>query len=131
MASFQLMLFGLIAVVVFLYARRLLRLRSIPQYSPAEAADRMKSGPRLLLLDVRTAQERSGQHIKGSMHIPLQELRGRVGELQKHKDKEIVCYCRSGNRSLSAAALLRKRGFTAANMKGGMVEWNSSGIKIS
>lgn len=131
MTSSQIVLYGLIAVVVFLYARRLFLLRSIPHYSPAEAASRTKSGPRLLFLDVRTEQERSGQHINGSMHIPLQELRGRLGELEKHKDKEILCYCRSGNRSLSAAALLRKHGFAAANMKGGMTEWNSSGIKIS
>jgi rhodanese-related sulfurtransferase len=131
MTPSHMLLYGLIAVVVLLFARRMLRTRSIPQYSPAEAAKRMKSGPRLLFLDVRTDQERSGQHIKGSMHIPLHQLRARVSELQKHKDKEIVCYCRSGNRSLSAAALLHKQGFTAANMKGGITAWNSSGIRIS
>ena len=104
-------------------------MRGMNQYSPAQVADLMKGIDAKVLLDVRTAGERQRQHIKGSLHIPLHELGRRMDELGKHKNKEVICYCQSGNRSISAAARLKKHGFTVANMKGGMAEWNSSGLR--
>jgi rhodanese-related sulfurtransferase len=44
-------------------------------------------------------------------------------DIRKFKDKEIICYCRSGNRSLSAAILLQKKGINAANLIGGITAW--------
>jgi rhodanese-related sulfurtransferase len=80
----------------------------------------------IVLLDVRTDAERRAQAIRGSLHIPLQQLASRLSELEGYRSKEIVCYCRSGNRSLSASLLLRKRGFKAANLKGGLTDWNNT-----
>lgn len=125
----QVVLYGLLAIIAALYVRRWLMLRGMKQYSPREVADLMKQGSAALLLDVRTSAERQRQLIKGSIHIPLHELGRRAGELDKHKSKEVICYCQSGNRSLSAAARLKKAGFSVANMKGGIVEWNSSGLR--
>lgn len=125
----QVVLYVLLAIIAAFYIRRWLMLRGMKQYSPREVADLMKQGSAALLLDVRTSAERQRQLIKGSIHIPLHELGRRVGELDKHKSKEVICYCQSGNRSLSAAARLKKAGFTVANMKGGIVEWNSSGLR--
>lgn len=122
-------LYVLLAVMAFLYVRRWVMRRGMKQYSPREVADLMKQAGTAILLDVRTSAERQRQMIKGSMHIPLHELMRRSGELEKHKNKEVICYCQSGNRSLSAASKLRKSGFTVANMKGGIAEWNSSGLR--
>lgn len=88
----------------------------------------MKQSGSPVLLDVRTNAERERKSIKGSLHIPLHELGRRMEELEKHKSKEIICYCQSGSRSFSAAARLKKFGFTVANMNGGISEWNSSGL---
>ena len=112
-----------------LYIRRWLLLRGMKQYSPREAAEAMKQAGSKILLDVRTAAERQRNSIKGSIHIPLHELGRRIEELNRHKNKEVICYCQSGNRSVSAAARLKKSGFTVANMKGGITEWNSSGLQ--
>lgn len=120
----NLILYILIALVVILYVRRTLRIRSIRQYRPTEVEELLRARSAVVLLDVRTASERRGRAIGGSLHIPLQSLRGRLGELEKYKGKEIVCYCQSGNRSASAALLLRKRGHTVANLRGGIAEWN-------
>ena len=128
MTSSQLILFGLLGVLILLYVRKWLLTRSLTHYSPLEVADRMK-GSTSILLDVRTAEERQHQNIKGSLHIPLQELGRRTDELNKHKSKEIICYCQTGSRSVSAAAMLRKAGYTVANMKGGIAEWNSGGLR--
>jgi rhodanese-related sulfurtransferase len=49
--------------------------------------------------------------------------------MKKFKDAEIICYCRTGNRSLNAAAKLKKLGFNAANLKGGIIRWNAAGLK--
>ncbi|GAB4287945.1 MAG: hypothetical protein Kow0098_05170 [Ignavibacteriaceae bacterium] len=84
----------------------------------------MKKPGNYLLLDIRTEQERNISKINGSIHIPLQELSSRVNELNSHRGKQIICYCRTGNRSLSAASKLMKFGYNAANLKGGLVNWN-------
>lgn len=78
----------------------------------------------VLLLDVRTAQEHAAQRITESLLIPVQELELRIHELNRFKDKKIVVYCRSGNRSSTATEILRKYGFNAYNMSGGMLRWN-------
>jgi len=83
----------------------------------------------VILLDVRNNSERSGQNIKDSVHIPLKELSSRSNELVKFQDKEIVCYCATGSRSLSAASRLKRNGFKTANLKGGMLQWNTAGLR--
>jgi len=125
----QIILYVVILLVVALYVRRRLQLKGLKSYSPQEVAKRMKQSGPPVLLDVRTNAERRRKSIKGSLHIPLHEFGRRMEELQKHKDKEIICYCQSGSRSIAAAARLKRFGFTSANMNGGISEWNSSGLK--
>lgn len=129
MTTAQIILYAFILLVVVLYVRRRLQLRGLKTYSPMEAAERMGQPGSSIMLDVRTAGERERKSIKGSIHIPLHELGRRFGELEKHKNKEIICYCQSGNRSIAGAARLKKLGFAVANMNGGIAEWNSSGLK--
>lgn len=80
----------------------------------------------VVLLDVRTEAEYTGAlgHIETSILIPLQELTARVDELQPYKEKRIIIYCRSGNRSQVAAKILMKKGYDVVNMLGGMIAWN-------
>ncbi len=120
----QVIVGALALLILIVYVRRMIQTRSVTQYSPAEVEGLMQKRSSLLLLDVRTAAERQHGSIKGSVHIPLQKLQERLDDLAKNKNKEIVCYCQSGNRSLTAALLLRRNGFKAANMRGGMAEWN-------
>jgi len=76
----------------------------------------------ILLLDVREIHEYISGHIKGSIHIPIKELEYRINELPK--DKGIIPYCRSGNRSLSAAMLLCSKGFkNIMHLEGGILKW--------
>jgi NADPH-dependent 2,4-dienoyl-CoA reductase/sulfur reductase-like enzyme/rhodanese-related sulfurtransferase len=73
------------------------------------------------LLDVRTEEERKKGFIPGSIHIPLHELRRRVGELPAEKD--IVVHCQSGQRSYFAARMLVQRGFKVRNLTGSYRTW--------
>ena len=111
--------------VVFYFAlKKVLLSRNVKTYTTYEAKDKIKENLNVILLDVRTIAERNRQSIKGSFHIPLQELGRRADELNRFKDKEIICYCQSGNRSLVADGKLKKMGFNSANMRGGIAKWN-------
>lgn len=63
-----------------------------------------------LIVDVRTPKEFKAKHIKGAINLPVQELHNTYVRLPK--DKEIILYCRSGNRSSTAKKLLIREGFT-------------------
>ena len=120
----QTIFLSIIGLVLAFYLVRFLRTRSVKQYSPSELAARLSSPGAVMLLDVRTEGERKSQFIKGSAHIPLHELRKRLEELARHREREIVCYCQSGSRSLSAALILIDQGYKAASLRGGIVDWN-------
>jgi rhodanese-related sulfurtransferase len=125
----QVMLYAGIALLLFVYIRRLILRANMKEYSPKQVAGMLKEGS-IVLLDVRTYEERGQCHIKGSLHIPLNEISERLKTLEKYRPKEIVCYCHSGSRSFVAAAMLQKHGFTAANMKGGISEWKYLNLKM-
>lgn len=93
---------------------------------PDELNRKMTSGEDFLLLDVRTPQENAAEAIAGSYLIPVQELGFRMKELPK--DKEIVVYCKVGNRSAYASAHLARLGYNVKNLEGGIVVWNSAGL---
>lgn len=62
------------------------------------------------LVDVRTPGEFADGHVKGSVNIPLDQIKN---QLSQFKGKEsIVVFCRSGNRSSQAKAILEQNGFT-------------------
>jgi NADPH-dependent 2,4-dienoyl-CoA reductase/sulfur reductase-like enzyme/rhodanese-related sulfurtransferase len=72
---------------------------------------------RTLLLDVRTAKEFSAGHLPGARNLPVDELRGRLGELPR--DGRILAYCQVGQRGYIATRILLQHGFDAANLGGG------------
>lgn len=129
MDSAQLFFYVLITLIVIYIVRKALLYRSVKHYTPADVATKLKKDRNMILLDVRTPQERKQDYIKGSFHIPLYNITAEQKELLKFKDKEIVCYCRTGNRSLIAASKLCKLGFNSANLKGGIIFWNKAGLK--
>ena len=69
-----------------------------------------------LLLDVRAGDERLGGSINGSLHIPLAQLRDRIGELPA--GREILVYSQSGRRGYMAERVLKQHGFIAKNLSG-------------
>lgn len=86
-----------------------------------------KKDSSMVILDVRTDGELTGAlpKIKEAIHIPVQEIEGRVNELKEYKDKEIIVVCRTQNRSSRAAEFLRNKGYNAKYVQGGMSEFYS------
>ena len=120
----EILFYVLIALLVLISVRRFIMNRSVTHYSVPEVSEKIQTNRGVFLLDVRTEKEWSQGHIKGAHHIPLNELARRSSELDKHKNREIICYCQTGNRSIRAALRLKRLGFSTANMKGGIAEWN-------
>lgn len=71
-----------------------------------------------LVVDVRTPEEFASGHFKGALNIPLAQIPQRLGEFGA-KDKPIVVYCRTGNRSGKAKSILEKNGFIDVTNGGG------------
>ena len=67
-----------------------------------------------LIIDVRTPGEFKSGHIKGSINIPLDDIRNKTEELKK-KNKVIITCCRSGNRSGMATNILKRNGIDCIN----------------
>ena len=81
-----------------------------------------KSNP--LILDVRTPNEFYRGRLPNAKLIPVQQLNARINEIKDYKDKDILIYCRSGNRSTVAAAIMEKHGFKKLfNLRHGIKEW--------
>ncbi len=90
----------------------------------AEEAARMAEKKETFILDVRTPEEYAGGHLAGSVLIPLQEIDQRTADLPADKDRPILVYCRSGNRSGRAQQFLQKQGYSKVfNLKGGVLSW--------
>ncbi|GAA0135016.1 FAD-dependent oxidoreductase [Paenibacillus sp. YSY-4.3] len=90
-------------------------------FLPRELEDRDESST--LLVDVRTETEHARGHIPGSINIPVDELRERLGELDA--SKEIWVYCQVGLRGYTASRILNQSGFRTRNLTGGYVTYQT------
>jgi rhodanese-related sulfurtransferase len=79
------------------------------------------------LLDVRNPPELAVESVPGALDIPLPQLRARLGELPR--DREILVFCRSAQRSYYATRILLQNGFKARNISGAMLSRSMLGIK--
>lgn len=91
-------------------------------------SDRLKSGEKMVLLDVREQEELTGElgHMPGIVHIPLGQLPMRVNEL-KDKDAEVVMICKVGGRAARGGEFLESYGFKKVMvLEGGMMAWREA-----
>lgn len=79
-------------------------------------------------VDVREATEWRAGHLRLAQHVPLSELAFRMSELPC--DRTIVVVCRSGNRSRVATLALRRAGYDAENLEGGLKAWQAAGLAL-
>lgn len=92
--------------------------------SVEELKARLDAGETLHLLDVREPSEHAEFNIGGTL-LPLGRIRNmETDAIDDWKDQEVICYCRSGNRSGQACMILESAGFTnVTNVTGGMMAW--------
>ena len=89
-----------------------------------ELKERIEGGTAPVMIDVREVHEWERQHLDGVEKISLGTLAGKLSDLSKLKDQEVVMICRSGGRSGRATAFLQQQGFAnVRNLQGGMLAW--------
>jgi rhodanese-related sulfurtransferase len=92
--------------------------------SVEELKAKLETGESLHLVDVREPAEHADFNI-GGLLLPLGKIQTmQTDPIDDWKDQEVICYCRSGNRSGQACLILETAGFTnVVNVSGGMMAW--------
>jgi len=95
---------------------------------PKQAVTMLQNDDNVTLLDVRTIPEYKEGHLRDATLIPLDKLENNLNKLPK--EKKILVYCRSGNRSIGASRILKRHGYTPVNIKGGIIGLSKTGVEI-
>lgn len=82
----------------------------------------LKNDLNVAIIDVRTISEYASGHIENAMNIPLDKI-GTIEDTISDKNKKIIVYCRSGNRSKEAVEQLLKLGYTNVYDMKGLDAW--------
>jgi rhodanese-related sulfurtransferase len=103
-------------------------LKRTERITPLTLTDKLLSDNPPNLIDVRTENEWESGYIKGSINIPLIQLKERINEIKK--DRETVFYCQTGFRSSIALSLIEKQNFSnISDLVGGMSAWKAAKLQ--
>lgn len=89
----------------------------------ADKAKEMMDNQDVVILDVRTEAEYRAKHIKDAVLIPLDQVEDLAEIELPEKEKTILVYCRSGQRSRVASQMLVELGYTNVYEFGGIIDW--------
>lgn len=93
---------------------------------PARAAELIEAGADLI--DVRRPYEFAAGHLPGARNIEMNDLTAAAAEFPR--DRAVIFYCRSGNRSSMAVAAFAEAGFDVHNIAGGIQAWVDDGRRL-
>jgi rhodanese-related sulfurtransferase len=94
--------------------------------APERAAELLQDGAQAI--DVRTPEEHEAGHIASDRHVPLDEVDGAAGSLDR--SAPVIFYCRGGERSAMAAEAFAASGWSAHSIEGGLVAWAEKGLPL-
>jgi rhodanese-related sulfurtransferase len=98
----------------------------VPEVTAKELLAEMAEGGKPLLIDCLESWERRMAHIPADLHIPMNDTPRRLAEIESaagDKERPVVVYCASGNRSYGVAHFLKENGFQARSLSGGIARW--------
>ena len=95
--------------------------------STTDLADARSAGP-VQLVDVREPAEFVSGHVPGAASIPMAQLVGRLGEIDRSRPVFVIC--QAGGRSSAMTDVLRHHGFDAHSVEGGTAAWISDGHPV-
>lgn len=81
-----------------------------------------------VILDVREQDEWNAGHAVNAVHIPMNDIVARIGELPEVEPLPVTC--RAGGRSMRTVMWLESQGYNVVNVDGGMQAWQGAGKKI-
>lgn len=125
------MLVAALAAILLMLAFDVFRhtLSGVSEVGPGQAT-RLLNTENAVLVDIRSAKEFRGSHIAHAVHIENTE--NAADKLGKFRDKPLIVYCNSGNRSIGTCGKLRKQGFERVyNLKGGLLAWQKAELPVA
>ncbi len=117
------LLISLLGLSLFSFSSCSKAVNSVTNISPKDALELLKGNSKAVLIDVRTPEEHKSLRIPGSVLIPDYEIKEKIEDTVPDKDTTIIVYCRSGNRSSSAAKTLMQMGYNKVLNLGGIINW--------
>lgn len=100
----------------------------ITEISPAEAAEKLKSGE-AIVIDVREESDWREGHVEGAQHLSRGTIELDIEDEIPDTTRPIICYCGGGSRSALVTESLQKMGYTnVRSVAGGMRAWREAGL---
>lgn len=84
-----------------------------------------------IVVDIRNPKSFSEGHILGSLNIPEDVFDKKIGLLEKFKNRSLIVICASGQTSQKVVRDLKKKGFQALLLSGGLLAWRNAGLPLS
>ncbi len=94
-----------------------------------DAVKMVEEDQAIRFIDVRTQQEYDAGHVASAELLPLNQLESKIESEIADKDTKIIVYCRSGNRSGQAQAMLNGMGYNNVYDAGGIINYSGEVIK--
>ncbi len=131
-ANHTLLVGGFVALLVAVFINEFKQAsQNFSKLTPAGAIQLINNED-VIMLDVREPAETTAGKIAKAIQIPVGSVGKRVGELDKHKDKHVIVYCKTGARSGLACRELNKAGFEKVyNLSGGISAWQEAHLPVS
>ena len=131
-ANHTLLVGGFVALLIAVFINEFKQAtKNFSGLTPAGAIQLMNNED-AVLLDVREPAETVVGKIAKAIQIPVGSVGQRVGELDKHKDKNIIVYCKTGARAGIACRELNKAGFEKVySLSGGITAWQEAHLPVS
>ncbi len=101
---------------------------SVPEIPAARLAAELAAGAPPQLVDVRTGAEYRSGRIAGAVSAPVTSLAAALPRLGLDRSRRVVAICLTAHRSIPAVRLLRRSGFDAVQLAGGMLAWRAAGL---
>jgi rhodanese-related sulfurtransferase len=100
----------------------------VPEVSAADLAGELRGAAPPQLLDVRSGPEYAAGRIDGARHAPITDFSTRLEALGLDRGRLVVAICLTAHRSIPAVRLLRRQGYQARQLRGGMQAWRAAGL---
>lgn len=105
--------------------------QSVTTISPEAFAEKIESTQNAQILDVRTPEEFSAEHLLNAKNIDWLGTQFEADAKKLDKTKPVFVYCKSGGRSKKACSKLNELGFTTIyEMDGGFLKWSATGLNV-
>lgn len=104
--------------------------QDVVEWTPAQISAKLKTTAPAIVLDVRTPGEYAQGHLAKAINMDV-NAPGFEQNIQKlDKSKPVYVYCLAGVRSRQAAVILKRKGYNAVSMSGGIQSWTAAGLPV-